>query len=148
MNGSFHSHSHLLLLHLPFLGDLVCEACRTTHERMVIFLPHVRSELMEMALLELYLREDEGKLGDILDMQSVKEELLEDMDVANIQNDNENTIEGEELVGDGHELVNINSHNRTENNSELLFTDTSDIANSVTDKLFANIGDKINSDKE
>merc|ERR1712086_523107 len=85
MNGSFHSHSHLLLLHLPFLGDLVCEACRTTHERMVIFLPHVRSELMEMALLELYLRGNADKLGDILDMQSVKEELLEDMDVASIQ---------------------------------------------------------------
>merc|ERR1712129_3381 len=142
MNGSFHSHSHLFLLHLPFLGDLICEACRTTHQRMVIFLPHVRSELMEMALLELYLRGDASKLSDILDAtivnkQPVKEELLEDTDVSNIQSDEEKTI--------GHKLININAENRAEHIS----TDTTDIYNSDTDnyKLFANMGDKINKDK-
>ena len=101
---------------------------------------------MEMALLELYLRGDASKLSDILyativNQQPVKEEVSEDTDVLNIQSDEEKTI--------GHELININAHNKTEHISDPISTDTSDIYNSNTDNynLFANMSDKINEDK-
>ena len=54
-NGSLYGHSHLIFRHMPSLEWLMCEGCRTGHEKLVIFLPQVRPEVLEIALLQFYL---------------------------------------------------------------------------------------------
>ena len=95
-NGSLYGHSQLIFQHLPSLADLMCEGCKTGHEKLVIFLPQVRPEVLEIALLEFYLKGDAEKLRDILcvtnvNTQSVKKETLADTDVINIPHDLNNT---------------------------------------------------------
>ena len=78
-NGFFYGHSHLIFRHIPTLTDLVCDGCRSGHEKLTIFLPQVRPEFLEIALIDLYCKGDVNSL-------SVKKEILEDTNEFKIEN--------------------------------------------------------------
>ena len=61
-SASFYGHSSLIFQQIPSLSALVCKGCKYSHEKVVIFLPGVSSEFMEIALLEFYLTGDASKL--------------------------------------------------------------------------------------
>ena len=81
--GCLYGHAALILPQIPAIAGMLCQDCRTRHHKISIFLPQVRTEFMEMALLDFYLKGDADKLRDILGVSSVnteavKEEVLED----------------------------------------------------------------------
>ena len=64
--STFHGHSSLLFSQLPALAELVCHGCKYRHQKMVIILPAVDQNMMEIALMEFYMKSDPTKLGSIL----------------------------------------------------------------------------------
>ena len=57
-DSTFYAHSQLVFQHIENLSHLICEGCKAGHEKIVIFLPEVRQEFLEIALLEFYLKGD------------------------------------------------------------------------------------------
>ena len=66
-NKSFFGHSQVLLHHLEFLSSLVCDPCVNAHEKIVIVVPDVEEELLDMGLRELYIGGDSTQLKIILE---------------------------------------------------------------------------------
>ena len=100
----------------------MCEGCRTGHEKLVIFLPQVRPEVLEIALLQFYLKGDAEKLKDILDVtnvntQAVKKETLADTEIyeSNIDHEQNNSVGNiiEEMNTNEKHIKNEDSENNT-----------------------------------
>ena len=64
-SSSFYGHSSLMYKLLPSLANLVCEGCKVGHEKVVILLPGVSGEFLELALKKFYLN------GDVTDLSFV-----------------------------------------------------------------------------
>jgi hypothetical protein len=69
--STFHCHSSLILQQVPTLTELLCQGCQAGHINIVIFLPGVMAELVEVALLEFYIKSDPTKLRSVLNVSSV-----------------------------------------------------------------------------
>ena len=54
-NGTFYAHSHLIF---KSLDKIICDGCKLTHENIVIFIPDVGKDILEVALMEIYLQSD------------------------------------------------------------------------------------------
>ena len=68
--ATFHGHSHLIFQQLPGLARLVCDGCKYAHDKTVIYLPGVKQEFIEIALLEFYIKGDPTKLRSVLNVGS------------------------------------------------------------------------------
>jgi hypothetical protein len=73
--STFHGHSQLIFHHVPGLSKLVCDGCKNTHEKTVIFLTGVKQEFVEIALLEFYIKGDPTKLRSVLNLGSESSEM-------------------------------------------------------------------------
>ena len=72
------AHSHILLQHVPLLSSLLCQHCRSGHEKTVIILPDVEAEVVEAALLQLYAKGDSKALNYIFSANNVGNFVLEE----------------------------------------------------------------------
>ena len=89
-NGTFYAHSHLIFKHIKSLEQLICDGCKLTHENIVIFIPDVRKDILEVSWMELYLQSDPTQLRNILNVRGVENnsdnrELLRNTDDVCIQ---------------------------------------------------------------
>ena len=75
--ATFHAHSSLLFSHLPSLTDLLCDGYKYGHHDVVYFLPEVHKTSMELALRDFYIQGNPTKLGIILNVIDVQEQLLQ-----------------------------------------------------------------------
>ena len=66
-----YGHSSLIFHQIPSLEDVVCDKFKQGHDQLHIFLPDVKAETLETALLQLYLKGDAEYLKDILEVQKV-----------------------------------------------------------------------------
>ena len=82
-SSTISAHSHLLLQHVPLLSSLLCDHCRHGHEQVVIILPNVESEFVEIALMEFYLKGDSRKLNCIFSETDVINNQREKVDSIN-----------------------------------------------------------------
>ena len=77
--GILHGHSQLVFPRLKYVSSLACNPCRIGHEKVVILLPGVEAEFMEIALMEFYLKGDARKLDLILTPSIEENNQLENM---------------------------------------------------------------------
>jgi hypothetical protein len=71
--STFHGLSSLLFSQFPALAELMWHDCKYGDQKIVIILPSVEQNMMEIALMEFYMKGDPTKLGYILngiDVQS------------------------------------------------------------------------------
>jgi hypothetical protein len=108
-NTSYYGHSSLIFQHVDTLANLCCDICKYGHDKIVIFLPGVEEEFLEIALLEFYLRGDPVKLRSIFNVTSVKTETIQS-DVSKdtdefpieIYNDSASSIDSEIKCAEAH----------------------------------------------
>ena len=91
--AKFYAHSHLLLHHLEFLSSLVCENCRYGHQKIVIILPDVESEFLEVGLMEFYLKGDATKLNNILGIKNADSNQSDEINSGSCENLNQTEID-------------------------------------------------------
>ena len=92
--ATFYGHSQLLFQHVHLLSSLVCDQCKYSHEKSVIFLPDVESEFLEIALMEFYLKGDSRKLNWIFNANGAENNLLgqkNSRSIEEISNPNSNS---------------------------------------------------------
>ena len=111
--ATFSAHSLLLVQHVHQLADLLCDHCREAHEEIVVIIPDVEADLVEIALKEFYLKGDSRTLNLIFNAIRIKvkdfdEETptLRHTDISKIQvkSDDENFIGNDSIVTDPNEL--------------------------------------------
>jgi len=83
--ATFYSHSQLLVHHVQLLSTLICSQCRYGHQQIVVFLPGVQAEFMEIALMEFYLKGDSTKLNLIINANSAENNLSENVTSRNTE---------------------------------------------------------------
>ena len=54
--ATFYAHSQLVFQPVNYISSLVCDHCRYGQEKIVIILPGVESQFLEIALMEFYLK--------------------------------------------------------------------------------------------
>ena len=86
--ATFHGHSHLILQQVPGLAMLVCDGCKYAHEKTVIYLPGVKQEFIEIALLEFYIKGDPTKLRSVLNVGSEPSEMNTTKDTDKVETKN------------------------------------------------------------
>jgi hypothetical protein len=78
--STFHGHSSLLFSQFPALAEMVCHDCKYGHQEIFIILPSVEQNMMEIALMEFYMKVDPTKLGSILNVMDVQaQQILTEM---------------------------------------------------------------------
>ena len=70
--ATFSAHSLLLVQHVHQLADLLCDHCREAHEEIVVIIPDVEADLVEIALKEFYLKGDSRTLNLIFNAIRIK----------------------------------------------------------------------------
>ena len=105
----FNCHSSLILHQVPALAELLCQGCQAAHMKTVIFLPGVQAELVEVALLEFYIKADPTKLRSVLNVSSV--------------NTQENVVDVSEDTAKLHTKLNVSSVTTQYNGTDTLDTD-------------------------
>ena len=77
-DGSYSTHKIIIFSIFPSLSSLLCMACTTTHSALKIFLPGVKTGMVEQAVRKIYQEGDINEMEKILGVSDRQNEGYEE----------------------------------------------------------------------
>ena len=130
-DGILFAHKLVIVSNIPAFKDFLCVRCLESHESITVFLQDWESEVLELALKDLYLKGDGNTLEIVL---GLRDPLGEDAENINSEHGNEASKEEHEITNfridtksEVFDIILEGSNDKTSDNKEDVEDETSDV---------------------